>query len=223
MRLKVAVMLAALGVVLSSAPARAEIHPVLQGILPSTALGLPPGNFVWMYEASINPNQKVSPEGSAPPGTNTPEDTARLLVDYLTIYDFAGFTGTVIMDPSLFLFQSLPIGSTPGLTDPTTDSAVVNNVTFYRNPDGTIELLGPSVFFFGIESSFGSEAAVLGYFAADATTHAPGNIVDNTGVSNVGRVTSPFRAGVSQVPEPGTLLLMGSGLIALGIYRRKRA
>jgi hypothetical protein len=88
------------------------------------------------------------------------------------------------------------------------------------------------VFVFSVESTFGELDWSLGFFAADATTNAPGLPADNTGVSNVGNVEVPFPSHGDPrcafeptncvVPEPGTVLLVVSGLIALGIYRRRQ-
>lgn len=198
---------------MGAAPARADVIPLLINVEPSF---VNPGNFLWTYLATINPGQKQSSMGSVP-GVATPEDETRSILDYLTIYDWSGFTGVVIADPTLYRFQALPFGSTPALTNPL-DGPIVN-ITLYRNPDNPLELTG--AFTFAIESTFDRPVAVQGYFASDATKNAPGTPSDNTGLSNAGRVEAPFR--VQQVPEPGTLLLVGAGLFGLGIYRRKKS
>src|SRR5881409_657193 len=107
MRLRILAVLV-LGLVLAAGavPARADIIPVLVSITPSS------GGFLWTYDASVNLGQKVSPLGTKP-GAATPVDDTRSINDYLTIYDFSGFTGVVNV-PFGFNSQSLPLGSTPG-------------------------------------------------------------------------------------------------------------
>jgi hypothetical protein len=179
----------------------------------------------------------VSPLGSVP-GAFTPIDNTRSIKDYLTLYDFSGFTGNVIV-PAGYAFQSLPTGSTPALAPPPPagfDWSFIPNVTIYKilttEDPPCCSQPGPSVFAFSVESTFGGFARSLGFFAADATTNAPGLPADNTGVSNVGNVEVPFPSHGDPrcafeptncvVPEPGTVLLVVSGLIALGIYRRRQ-
>jgi hypothetical protein len=218
MRLRILVALV-LGVVLAAGavPARADIIPVLTSITPSS------GGFLWTYTATVNVGQKLSPLGAVP-GSATPVDNTRSIEDYLTLYDFGGFTGVVILPPA-FGFESLMIGSTPQqVSPPFGDSPSIANVTIYRTLT-TVEppccsLPGGSVFTFSIESTFGDIARTLGEFVSDATKDAPGDPSNNTDVSNAGFVESPFQA---RVPEPGTLLLVGAGLFGLGVYRRRIA
>ncbi len=48
--------------------------------------------------------------------------------------------------------------------------------------------------------------------------------LNDHGIKNIGKVshTSQFDAGSTPVPEPSTILLLGSGLLGLGLYGRKR-
>jgi hypothetical protein len=55
------------------------------------------GGFLWNYSASITESDRLSPLGSVPTAGFNPEDNTRSIKDHLTIYDFGGFTGRVIL------------------------------------------------------------------------------------------------------------------------------
>ena len=52
-------------------------------------------------------------------------------------------------------------------------------------------------------------------YASEGTNKALG-----TGETNMGEIIGPG-GEPSQVPEPGTLFLVGGGLLALGMFRRR--
>jgi len=198
-----------------SVPARADFMIDLMNVVPSS------GGFLWNYSASIMASDRLSPLGSVPaPGFN-PEDNTRSIKDYLTIYDFSGFTGRVVLpNPTQWSFVSYSFGSTPADVIPE-DSPAFPNITIYRIPEAPPNccgIIGPASFSFSIESRFGTRG-IIGSFTGENTQNAPGQPNDGLGVSSVGDVESPFQ--VAQVPEPGTFLLVGAGLLGLGIWRRQ--
>jgi hypothetical protein len=194
---------------LGAVPAQADLIPVLTGVTPG------PGGFLWTFDVTVAPDQKMSPLGVTPGPGVTPADDTRSLKDYVTFYDFGGVV--ILPDTTGFGFATYDIGSTPTRANPDADLANFINITVYRQ--GDLSLPGPTTFTVTIGSIFSSP--VLGFFSSDGTKQAPGTPTNNTGVSNAGRVETPFR--LAQVPEPGTLLLMGAGLLGLGMYRRRNA
>jgi len=199
------------------APARADQVPLLNSVTPSP---IHPGAFLWNFTATVNVGQRLSPLGAVPGPGSTPQDDTRSVADYLTLYDFGGFTGTVVLgDPTRFAFASYNLGSTPALTLPP-DLPGFLNITIYRIPEAPPNCCAfTGAYTFSIESVLGQTRSANGWFTSDGTKNNPGQPGDGTGVSNIGRVESPFQ--VNPVPEPGTLLLVGAGLLGLGIYRRK--
>ena len=192
---------------LGVAPAHADLSPVLISVTPSA------GGFLWTYLVDVSAAQNMLTAGSIPaPGVNPEDEDAggpNDQKDYVTIYDFAGFTGNAIVDPTTTAFVSYFLGSTPADTLPT-DSVALPNVTFYRT---ALDLIGPASFVVSIESLFGGTPTIVSY-AGEGTNKFTG-----TGESNVGETLGPT---AQAVPEPATLLLLGAGMSAVAIRMARR-
>lgn len=214
MRLRTLIVVAAGLVAVSAVPAQATIIPVLISVAEPG-----PGFFLWTYRAEITTSTGMDSGTEPLPGKEAAPDTAGTVADYVTIYDFAGFTGLVQFSGEGFDSRSYLVGTTPAEVNPIPPELVdVANVTIFRTG---AEIVGPDAFFFALESSFGEEFIEFSPYAAAATDRS-GTSTDGRAVANTGDTQTPFRA-LQQVPEPGTLLLVGAGLLGLGIYRRKQA
>jgi len=128
---------------------------------------------------------------------------------FFTIYDFAG--ATTGSGPAGWAMTVQNVGVTPPLVLPG-DNPAIPNVTFTYT--GATIVGQQDLGIFSIDSIYNQ--AVEGYFAGLATRNT-GPLAGTT-ISNVGNVEVP-----TVVPEPATMTLIGTGLIAMaGAAFRKR-
>ena len=218
MRMKTLMVIAALGALALAVPtAEAAITPTLISVTPNGD-----GTFTYTYNVDLAEDQNAMSVGATPTGGTTPTGPgapSSTFQDYFTIYDFSGLVG-IGATPAGWAAGANLTGPTPSTTGPSDDPGLYN--VFFVRTGPTI--LGPNdLGNFSIVSIFGNVA--LDNYTSDATRSQGGTA--GTAVASIGSVNVPQVTGgnpfpPNQISEPGSLLLLGSGLLGLGLFRRKK-
>lgn len=211
--------LIALGIAVLSCAANASIIPSLTSV---TQVGASAYN--WTYTASLSADQRLDPGATqnaicasgqkcSPTGLTPASGT------FFTIYDFAGYNGTVTGPANWTAFTFL-VGVTPSVEAGTPDNSAITNVSYFYNgpvvptPGGPKPALGPTnLSNFVIGSSLNRQVA--GFYTGQATKNTSDGS-DGTLTQNFGSVNVP-----GGVPEPASMILIGSGLVGIAVFRRK--
>lgn len=204
-------------VLLAALSARADLIPSLvSGPVPDGA------NFDYNYQILLTPGESVDPiatNGVTCPGPGSTLVQCNPTGTFVTLYDISGFQSTSVSAVNWFATVQL-VGVTPSTINASPfDSPTLLNVTWHYI--GPTVLAGSSgVTFTGFQIVSSIDGTTNGNFSGQATndTDAKGDTDQFTGP-----VIVPASGSVTPTPEPGSLLLVGSGLLGLaGRVRRRK-
>lgn len=183
----------------------------MANIIPTSTTITGTGPFTWTYDLQLSRDQNVN-SGTAPT-TNPVPHTNLTFGGFLTIYDFAGYLPGTCAGPTGWTCTAQNVGFTPDDVVPTDNPGVVDITWAYTSGPAILgQPAGEDLGLFSAQSMFG-KATQVSYASRGIANSGPqvGTIADNVGNTQ----------GPSAVPEPGSVLSIGLGLVLLGIVRRK--
>jgi len=167
-----------------------------------------PGVFEWAYSAHLAADQKIN---------------SALGRNFGVLYDFQGlipgtFTSVAVAPGITVSSVAEAVTSPQPVFQAVPDDAGVMNLVTNINGSFTPPGPGDVVLYRVIARSLLSLSALTLQSGQDVK-NVPGDPSDNTLAGNSVRVPGPTGA----VPEPTTLLLIGSGLLGIGVVQRRRS
>lgn len=191
-RARVAMLTAGVVVALAANRGEAAVIAVYDGTAPSA------GGHTWTYRVSLPERIRVEPN------------------DFLTIFDFGGFTG-VHDEPANWTFMGQLDGPVPVLIDVPADDPAKTNLSWrYDGPSaiiGTAQDLGDFI----AEST--ASLPIESWFASQSTRH-DGGPLDGTPISNLAIIPVPLAPEIV-IPEPAAIGTLALGSILM-LRRRSR-
>lgn len=177
-------------------------------------------DYTWTYTASLNPGFRLTNQPT--PCPNAPQ--GGVCQGLITIYDFAGYVTGSEFAPSGWTFVGAFTGPTPiGITSGTlvngVDDSTLFNLAWLYTATTPISALTGSV-------ALGNFGARSIYSNVVNTEYAVRDLQINTlNGQPVGRAINSAitgAPGAPQIPEPASVLGVGSGLLLLGFLSRRR-
>ena len=163
-----------------------------------------PGDVEWTYLAGVSQNERVSSAGAVPTAAPDAAGPSNTFEDFFTLYDFVGYIPGSETHPVGWAFEGALVGSTP--TDVlASDAPLIPNLTWCYT--GAADLIGPQLL--GLFSARTTATGQTdGAYAASATNFGSAFGAQDNKLS---RTITPL----AEIPEPTTLLLLGSGLLTM--------